>query len=269
MASERPAQYAASGSFALVYDQAAKNQPLREDPRSFNPLASDGGQLLSEALIAELTAPSTQRQLGTPATRGEDSTKGSTGAAYSVQLPDNSVSITVNAFSADGRAAAATVDRVLGAAATHVRAIQTRAGAPAESQLSVFVTVPAQVTVLPPPSKAKLVVAITGVGGLAGAALSLLVDRLLARRRRRLTTTKGFLKERRDRAATTMWEPMDDPDESTQQPHSSSTPVAARAAQQATNWSDTAERSAAHGRMPGAEESRDLTGDAAREAVRT
>ena len=209
LSSERAVQYSASGSFALVYDQGAGSPVAAQDPRLYNPLASDGGGLLSEALIAELNSSAMQRQLGSPSTRATDSTKGATGQRFGVQLPYGTRSIIVSAFGPDPRAARGTVDAVLGAAPGVVRSIQTRAGAPVQSQMGIFITLPSQVDALPPPSKAKLLVAITGVGGLAGAALSILLDRLVSRRRKR-PSTRGFLRRRRERAATTTWETSED-----------------------------------------------------------
>jgi hypothetical protein len=85
----------------------------------------------------------------------------------------------VETWSKDPESARATVDTVLNAAPDRLIAIQERVGAPRQSYFTAFVTLPTQVEELPGTSTLKLLIALTGVGVLAGAALSLVVDRLI------------------------------------------------------------------------------------------
>ena len=104
-----------------------------------------------------------------------------TGSSLAVTLPMD----VVQAFGLQkGQEVEAVVDRVLKAAPAIADELQSRAGAPAVVRYEPFVLAPTQVDELPATSTMKLVIAVMGVGGLVGAAWSIVADRLLRRRRR-------------------------------------------------------------------------------------
>ncbi|MFC7494579.1 MULTISPECIES: hypothetical protein [unclassified Nocardioides] len=177
--------YTAYGNYALVYTQAQDLSPNEPDPRSANPLGGENGALLAEALEDELMSMEQQRSRASFGTRGYGPGTPATGATFSASMPQYSKSYVVQAWGPDPRAVRDIVSSVLDDTAGIAQEIQDRAGAPRESQYTTFTTSPVQVTQLPPSSKIKLLAAIAGIGLIAGAALSLLVDRLATRRRAR------------------------------------------------------------------------------------
>jgi hypothetical protein len=111
-----------------------------------------------------------------------------------------SATVGIAAYGPDRTAVAGTVDRVLAASSAKARQMQDRAGAPAAGRLDTFVTLPTQTTELAPASKLKLVLAILAVGVIAGAGLSLLLDRILAKWRPRRAKTAVPRRARRKTA---------------------------------------------------------------------
>lgn len=191
LSSSRPSSYAGTAALALVYTQTSEIQPNRPDPRSQNPMAGTGGPgLLQEALVADLSSPTTQRVLAapglTPTVPGvADGPQLTQGSSYSVGVPQNSSSIVVSAAGANPSAVQETLERVLRAAPARAAAIQTRVGAPKASQYTTIITATPQTITIPAPSGLKLLVAIVGVGALAAAGMALLVERVVARRKAR------------------------------------------------------------------------------------
>ncbi len=174
-------EYTAFGSYALVYRQSAPVTVDTPNPLNNNPLAVDGGELLGEAVAASLMSAATQSALG-GGNRGSAPGQTDTGTTFSVGIPQGAKAYLVQTWGTTPQSVQTTVDAVLAAVPERVRQIQSRAGAPEGSQLTAFVTTPTQVVELPPQSKVKILLSVFGVGLLAGSALSLLVDRLLARR---------------------------------------------------------------------------------------
>jgi hypothetical protein len=184
LASQQKPTYTAFGSYALVYQGTITE--LR-DPRDSNPLGANGALLLGEALAADLMSGPSQLVLGGVGNSGVEPGEADEGTAYSISRPDDSESYLVQTWSKDADSARATIDAVLAAAPAKAIAIQDRVGAPKRSQFTAFVTLPPQIVQLPPTSTLKLVIAMSGVGVLAGAALALIVDRLIVSRRARRT----------------------------------------------------------------------------------
>ena len=105
-----------------------------------------------------------------------------------MSLPDGSQSYSyvVQTWGKDPESLRTVVESILAAAPPRAAEIQARAGAPKRSQYTIFVTGSPQLTKLPPTSTPKLIVAMLGVGILAGSALSLVVDRLVRSRKNRV-----------------------------------------------------------------------------------
>ncbi|KQX62911.1 hypothetical protein [Angustibacter sp. Root456] len=191
MTSSRPSSYSGTAAFALIYTHADELKPNQPDPRTKNPLLAGGGYgLLTETLVADLSSPTTQRELAAPGlTPLQPSTPDgptlATGRFYSVAAPQNSASIIVSASGPTPQAVEQTLKNVLAAAPQRAEQIQSRLGAPRLAQLTTTVTAQPEILQLPPPSPLKLLIAITGVGCLAAAGLALVVERLATRRRRR------------------------------------------------------------------------------------
>jgi len=184
----RAPTYLASGSFALVYDHGEDLQVNQTDPRNANPLSGDDASLLGEALVSRFMSAEFQRSV--PAgTSGVAPGQPHNGSRFTVGQPESSKSFLVQAWGPDQGRVEQVVAQVLDAGPDEARTIQERAGAPTESQFSTFTIGSAQVEELPQTSFVKLLVAIIGVGLLAGSALSVLVDGLLRRRRRRREDT--------------------------------------------------------------------------------
>lgn len=182
LASQQKPTYTALGNYALVFQGTVTD--LR-DPRTANPIAANGGMLLGEALSAELMSIDAQAEYGN-GNSGVEPGEADLGTAYTVSRPDNAQSYVVQTWGQDPEAVRATIDAVLESAPVRAVEIQERVGAPKRSQLTAFVTLPTQVSVLRSTSTLKLMIALGGVGLLAGAALSLVVDRMMARRNQRV-----------------------------------------------------------------------------------
>jgi hypothetical protein len=175
---QRPTYYA-FGTYALVYHTSV---PGARDPLLDNPLAASGALVLGEALVADFMSPASQVAYGGVGHSGTAPGEPTDDTSYSVSLPDkeypvNSQLYLFETWGKDPDGLRAVVDSVLKAAPMHAAQIQNRAGAPKRSQFTAFVTGPTRLVMLPSTSKLKLVVAMLGVGILAGSALSLIVDR--------------------------------------------------------------------------------------------
>lgn len=176
-------EYHAYGSYAVVFAHPESIKGT-DDPRTANPLSADNGGLLGEALTADLVSPELQASLG-GRNRGWPTGQADTGQAYRVGLPENSMTYLVETWGDSQTEVAKTVGDVLAAAPARLKAIQNRAAVPESSQYTTFITAPTQVVAIPPQSGMKLILTMVGVGLLAGAGLSVLVDRLLSRREER------------------------------------------------------------------------------------
>jgi hypothetical protein len=182
LTAERKPVYMATGNFAVIYRAPSNLKPTDPDPRQENPLAAGGGQLLKQSIVNDLQSANSQRELAPPTTSGTSPSDPPDGSRFALTTTRDSATVTVTAFSQDEATVQQTVDRVLSMAAKRAKAIQDSVGAPAPSRLATFVTLPTQTTVLPPPSRMKLIIGVMAVGAIAGAGLSLLIDRLLTKR---------------------------------------------------------------------------------------
>jgi hypothetical protein len=215
LSSDRQPVYSATGSFAVIYHPTTALKPGQADPRQLNPLAAGGGSLLKQALLTDLRSPGTQRQLAAPGVSGTSPSAAADGSLFAVTSTATSATVGIATYGPSQEAVAGTVNRVLAASASKARQMQDRAGAPAAGRLDTFVTLPTQTTVLAPASKLKLVIAVMAAGLIAGAGLSLLLDRLLSKWRPRRGKTAGPQRDdrplRRRRArrdeAVTAYEP--------------------------------------------------------------
>lgn len=176
--------YTAYAAYGLVYTHGNQVSPGARDPRSDNPLFGGDATLLSEALQSDLLSSAAQQSLGKADTSGVAPGETDTGTRYTVFQPQNTQSYLIQAWGESSDDVRTVVDGVLKQTGPRVEAIQDRAGAPAVSQYTTFTTAATQVNELPPQSKLKLIVALGGIGLLTGAALSILVERVLTRRRR-------------------------------------------------------------------------------------
>ncbi|QIM21699.1 hypothetical protein G7075_12140 [Phycicoccus sp. HDW14] len=176
--------YTAYAAYGLVYTHGNQVSPGARDPRSDNPLFGGDATLLSEALQSDLLSSAAQQSLGKADTSGVAPGETDTGTRYTVFQPQNTQSYLIQAWGESSDDVRTVVDDVLKQTGPRVEAIQDRAGAPAVSQYTTFTTAATQVNELPPQSKLKLIVALGGIGLLTGAALSILVERVLTRRRR-------------------------------------------------------------------------------------
>jgi hypothetical protein len=197
LSSDQQPVYSATGSFAVIYHARAPLKPGQADPRQLNPLAAGGGSLLKQALLTDLRSPGTQSQLASPGVLGTSPSSAADGSLYAVTSTATSATVGIATYGPDRAAVAGTVNRVLAASSTKARQMQDRAGAPAAGRLDTFVTLPTQTTELAPPSKLKLVIAVMAAGLIAGAGLSLLLDRLLTKWRPRRAKPAGPPRERR------------------------------------------------------------------------
>ena len=166
------------------------------DPTAPNPLATDGAAVLGEALVADFMSGASQAAFGGVGNSGTAPREPEDGSSYSVSLPDGSQSYVVQTWGTDPESLRRVVGSVLLAAPLRAAQIQDRAGAPERSQYTTFVTGSAQLTKLPSTSTPKLIVAVLGVGILAGSALSLVVDRLLRSRKDRAAKRGPRVRER-------------------------------------------------------------------------
>jgi hypothetical protein len=184
LASQQKPTYSAFGSYALVYHSPAHVKE-GEDPTEPNPLATNDAVVLGEALVADFMSGASQTTFGGVGNSGTAPREPRDGTSYTVNLPDGSQSYVVQTWGKDPESLRRVVDSVLAAAPGRAAQIQDRAGAPKESQYTTFVTGSTQLTRLPSTSTTKLIVAMLGVGILAGSALSLIVDRLSRSRKER------------------------------------------------------------------------------------
>jgi len=175
--SQKPT-YTAYASYALVFQGRTTST---NDPRSLNPLTPNDAALLGESLVSDLMSGTTQETMGKPGTSGTAPSAAVDGTHYAVTLPQYSQSYLVQTWSKDSQVARSVVDAVVASTPLKAGQIQTRAGAPPRSQYTTFVTAPTQVNELPPTSTVKLLIAVIAVGLLVGAALSIVIDRLITR----------------------------------------------------------------------------------------
>jgi hypothetical protein len=173
--------YTAVGSYAFLYPRPEAITPAA-DPRNQNPLVTQGyTALLGEAVKAQLSSPSMQDTLG-GTNRGWAPDEPATNSHYSVSLPPQSASYVVQTWADTSKEAADVVQAVLRAAPQSAKEAQERAGAPELSRYTAFVTAATQTDELPPQSPLKLLLTMVAIGALAGAALSLFVDRMFPKR---------------------------------------------------------------------------------------
>lgn len=186
--------YRAFASYALVYQTAETSTQANRDPRLANPLGVNQAALLGEALAADFMSAPAQATLGREDTSGVAPGEADKGTSYVVALPEGGSQITlsylVQSWGKDPDALRAVVDSVIRSAPVRAGQIQDQAGAPKKSQYTVFVAAPTQVVTLPPTSTLKLVIALLGVGILAGSALALVIDRAMRSRKKRLHPPK-------------------------------------------------------------------------------
>ena len=176
--------YTASGTYAIIY-QHTDQITTTNDPRDKNPLGANGGALLGEALESTYMSGPYQKKFGSAETSGTGPGDTADGTSYSISLPQNTQSYVVQAWGHDPDEVKRVVNGVLDSLAATADSIQNRAGAPGNSKYTTFTTASAQVGKLATSSAAKVVIAVTGLGVLAGASLAVLADALLRRRRRR------------------------------------------------------------------------------------
>lgn len=185
MVREQKPIYHAYGSYALVYTHGDAVPRSGPDPREANPLAANGGSLVGEALIADFMSGKTQVSLGGVGNTGVAPGQPDDHSLFAVQLPQQGTSAyVVQTWGPRPEGVRAVVDAVLSAAPKKAASIQARAGAPRNTQYTTFVTSPTQVVTMPPQSRMKLLLTVFAVGLMAGAALSVVVDRLIQRRQR-------------------------------------------------------------------------------------
>ncbi|HMM93450.1 hypothetical protein [Phycicoccus sp.] len=185
LAERQKPEYTAFAAYGIVYTHGGQVNPGARDPRSDNPLFGGDATLLSEALQSDLLANASQQTLGLPGTSGVAPGQTDDGTRYTVFQPQNTQSYLIQTWGGSAADVRTVVDRVLAQTNPRIEAIQDRAGAPPVSQYSTFTTAATQVNELPPQSKLKLIVALGGIGLLTGAALSIIVDRVMTRRARR------------------------------------------------------------------------------------
>jgi hypothetical protein len=180
--------YTATGSYAFLYPRPEAITPAA-DPRNQNPLVTQGyTALLGEAVQAQLSSASMQETLGRT-NRGWAPDEPATNNHYTVTLPPQSASYIVQTWADTEEAAAGVVQAVLKAAPQSAKEAQERAGAPEASRYTAFITAATQTEQLPPQSPLKLVLTMVAIGALAGAALSLLVDRMFPKKRAKTPTS--------------------------------------------------------------------------------
>jgi hypothetical protein len=173
--------YSAVGSYAFLYPHPEAITP-NSDPRNLNPLVTQGyTALLGEAVQAQLSSASMQETLG-GSNRGWAPDEPATNNHYTVTLPPQSASYVVKTWADTAKDAADVVQAVLKAAPQSAVDAQARAGAPESSRYTAFVTAATQTEELPPQSPVKLLFTMVAIGALAGAALSLFVDRMIPKR---------------------------------------------------------------------------------------
>jgi hypothetical protein len=173
--------YTATGSYSFIYP-TPEAITATSDPRNRNPLVTQGNTaLLGESVLANLTSELVEDALGGN-NRGYAPDETPTQTHYTVTLPPQSASYVVKTWADSQQEAADVVKAVLKAAPKAATDVQTNAGAPVASHFTAFLTAPTQTEELPPQSPAKLLLTVLAIGAVAGAALSLLVDRLFPKR---------------------------------------------------------------------------------------
>jgi hypothetical protein len=173
--------YTAVGSYAFLYPHPESITPS-SDPRNLNPLVTQGyTALLGEAVQAQLSSAAMQETLG-GSNRGWAPDEPATNNHYTVTHPPQTASYIVQTWADTAKDAADVVQAVLKAAPQSALDVQSRAGAPEASRYTAFVTAATQTEELPPQSPVKLLLTMVAVGAIAGAALSLLLDRLIPKR---------------------------------------------------------------------------------------
>lgn len=170
--------FTASTSYGLVQPRL----PVETGTGERNPLGTDDSVLVGEALEKQLNSRETQKELGSPDTRGWGPGEVDNGSSYSVKIPEYETTYEVRAWGSDEQEVATVVNRVMQQAPRIADELQTRAGASAAVRYEPFVLAPTQVDALPATSSMKLVIAVMGVGVLVGAAWSIVADRLLRAR---------------------------------------------------------------------------------------
>ena len=173
--------YTATGSYSFIYP-TPEAITATSDPRNRNPLVTQGNtSLLGEAVQANLTSKVVEDAIGGN-NRGYAPDETPTETHYSVTLPPQSASYVIKTWADSQQEAADVVKAVLAAAPKAATEVQTASGAPDASHFRPFITAATQTEELPPQSPAKLLLTVLAIGAVAGAALSLLVDRLFPKR---------------------------------------------------------------------------------------
>jgi hypothetical protein len=114
-----------------------------------------------------------------------------TATHYTVTLPPQSASYVVKTWADSAKDAADVVQAVLKSAPQAAKDAQERAGAPELSRYTAFVTAATQTEELPPQSPVKLLLTMVAIGAIAGAALSLLIERVLPKRSKARPTPRS------------------------------------------------------------------------------
>lgn len=205
--------YHAFATYALVFENGDSIRPNEPDPRNANPLAANGGALIGESLISYFMSGQAQLEYGGVGNSGDGPGRPNTDSLYSVALPSQGTSAYVVETWGPSRVGVEdVVNRVLAEAPKKAAQIQSLAGAPRTSQYTTFVTSPTQVVVVPPQSRVKLLLAVSAVGLMAGAAVSLVVDRISARRKRARAARRTHRGDGDEHAATPLDEVAPPPD---------------------------------------------------------
>lgn len=178
--------YTASTSYGLVQPDLPAGTLAER-----NPLGADGKTLVGAALEAQLSSRETQAKLGSDATRGWGPGEIPNRSSYSVKIPQYETTYEVRAWGEDEQAVRDVVERVIQAAPGIADRLQAQVGVPSAVRYRPFVLAPTQVDALPSTSRMKLVVAVMGIGGLMGAAWSIVADRLLRQVERRRAERRG------------------------------------------------------------------------------
>jgi hypothetical protein len=180
LASSRPASYQAAGTVTLYYAKPAA-LPVAPgavpiDPRAQNPLWATGGVgLLITSIVADMQSREVELLV---AHQGYTST-------FSVtEDRNNNNLIDVAVTGSDPRDVFATAAATVALTDQRLVTLQARAKAPPDSQYRTFVVSPPTVVTEKLPSKVKLIGAVTGLGVLLGAAISLMLEGAANRRRR-------------------------------------------------------------------------------------
>ena len=182
--------YMAVGGYAFVYPHPEAILPNQVDPRAANPLISNGNAaLLGESVQSDLNSATQQTALG-GTNRGFAPDQPPTASHYSVTLPPQSASYVVQTWADTEQGATDVLKSVLAAAPESADGIQERAGASLQSRYTTFITAPAQTVELPAQSPIKLFLTVLAVGAVAGAAFSLLVDKLFPKGTQRRASTR-------------------------------------------------------------------------------